>query len=228
MRDLVGCFPAAGPADPDFLRISRNRENNRCAVLRPIAGPRMDLTDRTLSGFRNPSHGRPHCRRIQGCAAQPHPQSRVPADVAIELRRRAILRHGEIRPPIVIEVRHGSPPPFSVYLQTTGGCLHRGESALPVPTEQEASPGVQPRRVRLNGKEILVQENILAPVSIEVRNADAEGWCQLGFRGKRNRIKAVPAIQKHRRCKPCQSQGGIFPEVGTGNLENIRPVKIRE
>lgn len=106
-------------------------------ILGPVAGPRMDLADRTGTSSGDPLEHRPGAGGIAGRALQPHSKAGLGPEVGENPDRTATLRNPAsppIRPPSADGSRSG--PPIRASLGSRGRAINGGRE----PVRCRASP----------------------------------------------------------------------------------------
>ena len=134
-RDLLR--PAPGPADPDPIRSVRAVHDDHRGILGPVAGPRMDLADRTGTSSGDPLEHRPGARGIAGRALQPHSKAGLGPDASENPDQTATLRN-PASPPIRPSSADGSRsgPLTRASLGSRGRAINGGRK----PVQCRASP----------------------------------------------------------------------------------------
>ena len=95
---------APGPANLEVGGWFGDAQNLNRAVLRPITRAGMEFAHRSQAPVKPEAQNRPNPFRIARTASQPDPQSWARANVVIQPRLRAILRHNQVQAPIPVVI----------------------------------------------------------------------------------------------------------------------------
>ena len=118
------------PADQQPDRLLAQRHHLRHAVVRPVAGPGVNLERRTGNAtLLQPQH-RAHGIRIAGATRKPDTQAGLRRRVAVHLRLRPVLRHDEILTTIAVKIRRRRPALLAVDHQPALLAAHRLKPAI--------------------------------------------------------------------------------------------------
>src|SRR6266849_8755045 len=143
----------------------------------------------------------PHLRAdpvgIAGRPREPNAQAWFGSNITKQLRGRAILRHDQIQPAVLIKIPRGSSPLLAVHFDPRLLARNGNKLSSAVAAQKQSSPRIVTRNFRLIGKEILAQKNIFVPITVEIADIDAEGLSKLCVGGQELPVKVVCPIQEH-------------------------------
>src|SRR5207247_11165696 len=117
-RKRVSQHLSPGPPNPKLRGLLGRSQNGYCAVLRPIAGPRMNLPCRPELFFVLQSQYSAYARRVAGRAFQPHAQARFATNIVKEPGLRAVLSNREIDSPVLVIITQRRPALFPIHLHS--------------------------------------------------------------------------------------------------------------
>jgi hypothetical protein len=115
----------------------------------------MNFPRRPVPSIHANSKNRSNRRRVKPGTFNFDPDSRLRSPVSIQLRRRAILGYGNVRPSIVIEIRHGRPALLPVNCNPGSLAWDCFEPTSAIAEHQEPASGVGPGRFGFIIKEVL-------------------------------------------------------------------------
>ncbi len=191
-RHGVFCSGATRPADAHSGRGLRQQQGG--GILRPVTRARGNDLGRPGPGGRDrPEHAADALWIVPG-SRELHPQGGSGAAVVEKAGAIPRLGHQQIRPAVCIKVGHGAATLLTVNGEAADRRSDRLQPSGTVPAQEQAAPGVIARSLRLGGKEVLRQEDILAAVPIEVRNDHAKGRRQLRLHRQRDRLEFRPQV----------------------------------
>src|SRR5437773_1321482 len=103
-RYVRGYDGTARPADPQLRGRFRHAQDLHRTILRPITRASMDFARRPEAWPElEPNHGT-DASRIAGWTYQAHAQSRFGGDILKQTGGRAVLRHDQVNPPVLIKI----------------------------------------------------------------------------------------------------------------------------
>src|SRR5262245_21298369 len=137
-RDWNGSVATSWPTHGESFGLGRGRQNLDQTVLRPISGTAMNFSRGSLVVLESETHDGINARRIGGGAFEPHAQTGRGAQVVVQLCRRAVLTHDQVRPPILIVISGSRPSLFTKNPDSRVRTGHSGEFARAISFKQTA------------------------------------------------------------------------------------------
>src|SRR2546430_332268 len=114
----------------------------------------MNLTRGTALSTSGDLQSRANSPLVVGAGIHGHAQAWSRSAIMPQRGRRAILRHRQIHSPVAVVIAGGGAAPVAKHGNPGGAYAERTESATTVAEEQQASTGIEARRIEGRRREI--------------------------------------------------------------------------